>query len=211
TLINILNAQNENQYVNEQLIDAFYSREMEKYKILLSEGVLLSKLGLLNPVVQTMLEQDPDYVPLSVDTLPLEHDFDKDGVADESDVSVNSLAGDAVTDLGVSQKYDSSYIYRQIASPAKTQEQVVEANGSLKETPLQLNVSTRFNFDAFVAGSLQPSKTLNEKMMRDLVKQARSYSTKTPLHITVSSNEYDNEAQNYALSLQLCLVSATGL
>ncbi len=202
TLINILNAQNENQYVNEQLIDAFYSREMEKYKILLSEGVLLSKLGLLNPMVQAMLEEDPNYVPLSNDVLPLEHDFDKDGVADQSDVSVNSLAGDAVTDLGISQKYDSSYIYKKTALPTEAQEQVIAANGSLKETPLQLNISTRFNFDAFVPGSLQLSKTLTNKMMRDLVAQARSYSTKTPLYITVSTNEYDNEAQNYALSLQ---------
>ncbi len=202
TLINILNAQNENQYVNEQLIDAFYSREMEKYKILLSEGVLLTKLGLLNPMVQAMLEQDPNYVPLSSDVLPLNHDFDKDGVADQSDVSVNSKAQDAVNSLGISKSYNSGYIYQKNTLPSAVKEQVIETTGSLKETPLELNVSTRFNFDAFVAGSLQLSKTLNNKMMRDLVAQARSYSTKTPLYITVSSNEYDNETQNYALSLQ---------
>ncbi len=201
-LINILDAQNECLYVNEQLIDAIYSREMEKYKILLSEGLLLSKLGLLNPMAQNMIDQDDKYLPLSQDVLPLTHDFDRDTILDDADLSINSKKGDAVNSLGVNKKYDISYVYETAQKKGPEQENVIGPKDSLAQKPMQFNVTTRFDFDAFLKGTLRLSEVIVDKKMKELVKQARAYSTQTPLYITVSTNEYDNPAKNYALSLQ---------
>ncbi len=201
-LINILDAQNEHLYINEQLIDAIYSKEVEKYKILYSEGVLLTILGLLNPQAQAMLERDDTYKPLSKDDLPLGHDFDRDSVPDDVDISVNSRAKTVVNNLGVNKRYDISYIYEVASDQKDHAENIIGPDGSLKEHPITLNVTTRFNFDAFLQDTLRLSPVLADKMMRELVEQAKTYSVETPLYIMVSTNEYDDANKNYNLALQ---------
>ncbi|PID42673.1 MAG: hypothetical protein CSB48_08840, partial [Proteobacteria bacterium] len=202
SLINILDAQNEHQHVNEQLVDAIYSREMEKYRILLAEGVLLSKLGLLNPLAQRMINEDDNYVPFSNDDLPLNHDFDQDGVADDRDVSVNNLKDTRVNELGIDQGYDSSYIFATVVGNAKEAENVIGRKDSLAKKPMRLNTTTVFDFNAFLPGGAALTDTMSQKMMKQLVKQARSYSVQTPLYIRVSTNEYDDANENYNLSIQ---------
>ncbi len=201
SLINILDAQNENQYVNEQLVNAIYTRELEKYKVLLSEGLLLSRLGLLNPLAQAMIEQDKTYVPLSKDHLPLSHDFDQDKVMDDVDVSMNSLPNDNVNQLGIRKTYDSRYIHETIQQDNEEAETIIGPNDSLEKEPMQLNVTTRFDFDAFLPNGIALTTTMTKSMMKELVKQARAYSTQTPLYITVSTNEYDDSNANYILAL----------
>ncbi len=202
SLINILDIQNEYRHISEQLIDTVYSREIEKYRILLSEGILLSELGLLNPLAQTMIEKDSGYVPFSNDELPLEPDFDQDQVMDDIDVSMNSLAGEQVNELGISSKYDSSYIYRQAGPESGASEVVISAGDSLKKKPLQVNVDTRFDFDVFLPKSAGLSSDMTSRFMKELVHQARDYSTEFPLYLTVSTNEYDKEDDNYALAIK---------
>ncbi len=204
SLINILDAQNEHQHVNEQLVDAIYSREMEKYRILLAEGVLLSKLGLLNPLAQRMIDEDHHYVPFSDDDLPLNHDFDQDGVADDRDVSVNNPKGTQVNELGIDQNYDSGYLFATAVGSVEVEEaeNVIGRKDSLVKKPMRLNVTTKFDFNAFLPGGAALTNTMSQKMMKQLVKQARSYSVQTPLYITVSTNEYDNADKNYRLSIE---------
>ncbi len=202
SLINILDAQNENQYVSERLVEAVYSREEKKYKILYSEGVLLSKLGLLNPLAKTMIETDSGYVPMSDDVLPLNNDFDQDGVEDAVDVSMNSAADDSVNGLGINKKYDVHYILDTVAQDNDRAENIVGSKDSLARKPLQLNVSTRFDFDAFLPGGLSLTSIMTKKMMKDLLEQSRAYNVQTPLFITVSTNEYDDETKNYTLALE---------
>ncbi len=201
SLINILDAQNENQYVNEQLVNAIYARELEKYKVLLSEGLLLTKLGLLNPLAQSMIEQDKTYVPLSKDNLPLSQDVDADGVPDDADVSMNSLPADQVNELGISKSYDASYLHEKTPLRSKTPDNLIGPKDSLKKNPMRLNVTTRFDFDAFLPKGTGMTTTMTKSMMKELVRQARAYSTQTPLYITVSTNEYDNPDANYTLAL----------
>ncbi len=202
SLINILDAQNENQYVNEQLINAVYSREMEKYKILLSEGVLLSRLDLLNPLAQSMIEHDRDYKPLSRDTLPLSQDSDGDKILDHVDVSMNSLPGDQVNTLGISRSYNSSYIYEAPEQAPDEGENVIGPKDSLVKKPMRLNITTMFDFDAFLPKGTGLTDTMTKSMMKELVRQARTYSTQMPLYITVSTNEYDDPDRNYTLGLE---------
>ncbi len=202
SLINILDAQNENQHVNEQLVNAVYSRELEKYKVLRSEGLLLAKLGLLNPAANAMMEQDKEYKPLSLDDLPLSLDMDGDGVADNADVSMNSLPNDQVNKLGISTDYDTRYIYETALHGKEKAENRVKKTDSLAKKPMRLNVTTRFDFDAFLPKSTALTTTMTKKMMKALVKQARAYSTQTPLYITVSTNEYDDADANLALALE---------
>ncbi len=201
-LINILDAQNENQYVNEQLIDALYSREMEKYKILRSEGVLLSRLGLLNPQAQAIIQEDGNYVPLSNDDLPLHHDFDQDTVPDRVDVSMNSRPGVSVTLLGVNKRYDMGYVFEKALQPSDQKETRIGPEDSLAKHPMKINIITRFDFDAFLPGSKGLTQSMTQKMMKDLVKQSRAYITQTPLYIMVSTNEYDDADVNYSLALE---------
>ncbi len=202
SLINILDAQNENQRVTEQLVNAVYSREMEKYRVLLSEGMLLQKLGLLNPLAQTMVEKDDNYQPLSNDALPLSNDFDRDTIVDEVDVSVNSQAGDRVNDLGVNKKIDSSYLYAVPQQEGTPAENHIGPDDSLKKKPMTLGVTTLFDFDAFSSESIGLSDIISKKMMKEMVRQARDYSTRAPLYITVSSNESDDPDVNYSLALR---------
>ncbi len=201
SLINILDAQNENYYASQQLVDSIYSREAEKYRVLLSEGVLLSTLGLLDPAVEAMIEKDDRYQPLGDDELPLTDDFDADTVLDDHDVSVNSLKESVVNELGIARSYDSSYIYQQDKAK-KGEEIVIGAQDQLKKKPLQLNTTMRFDFDAFLPEGVGLSETMTGKMMKELVHQARKYSAKSPLFIMVGTNEYDDVAKNYSLSLK---------
>ncbi len=202
SLINILDAQNENFYIHEQLVDAIYSREREKYRILLAEGVLLSRLGLLNPRVQAMIAGDDRYEPLGDDTLPLSDDFDLDGVLDEGDVSVNSLPDTTVDELGIDRRYDSGYIYETAAGDVDEEVIVIGRGDSLKKKPLRKGVVTLFDFDAFLPKGTGLTEIMTSKMMKDLVTQARSSRAGSPLFITVSTNEYDDPAANYSLGLQ---------
>ncbi len=202
SLINILDAQNENQYVNEQLINTIYTREQEKYKVLRSEGRLLTTLGLLRPEVAAMIEDDTNYKPLGSDELPLSDDLDNDGVADDVDVSMNSLPDDTVNSLGISTAYDSRYIQEEAAAGEAMEENRIGVEDSLKEKPMQLNVVTRFDFDAFLPKSTGLTTVMTKKMMKEMVRQARAYSRQTPLYLTVSTNEYDDADANYELALQ---------
>ncbi len=202
SLINILDAQNENQYVSEQLINAIYTREQEKYKVLHSEGRLLTTLGLLRPEIAAMINEDKNYTPLDADKLPLSEDLDNDGVADDVDVSMNSRPDDEVNGLGISTAYDSRYIQEKVAERVDITENRVGREDSLNEKPMQFNVVTRFDFDAFLPKSSGLTTTMTKKMMKELVRQARAYSRQTPLYLTVSTNEYDDANANYALALQ---------
>ncbi len=202
-LINILDAQNENFYIHEQLVDATYSREREKYRILLSEGVLLSRLGLLDSRVQAMIAGDDRYEPLGDDTLPLVDDFDLDGVLDESDISVNNLPEVTVDELGIDKEYDSGYIYDKADSKAADEDVVVIGlEDSLEEKPMRVNTVTMFDFDAFLPKGTGLTEIMTSKMMKDLVSQARTSMAGSPLFITVSTNEYKDPAANYSLGLQ---------
>ncbi len=201
-LINILDAQNENQHVNEQLINAVYARELEKYKVLQSEGLLLAKLGLLNPAAKAMMEGDKDYKPLSPDDLPLSLDMDGDGVTDDADVSMNSLPTDRVNKLGISTDHDTGYIHETVVHDREEAEILIKKTDSLAKKPLRLNVTTRFDFDVFLPEGTALTHTMTDKMMKEMVKQSRAYSTQTPLYITVSTNEYDDPDANYILALE---------
>ncbi len=201
-LINILDAQNEHQYVNEQLINAQYSRELEKYKVLLSEGVLLSRLGLLSSQAQALIQGDDTYVPLSNDTLPLTHDFDQDSVLDRVDVSMNNRPGTAVNQFGVNEKYDMAYAFETTLPSSDQKETRIGPDDSLAQHPIQMDTVTRFDFNAFLPGSKGLTQPMTRKMMKDLVKQARRYISQTPLYITVSTNEYDDADANYNLALE---------
>ncbi len=201
-LINILDAQNENQHINGQLIDAVYSRELEKYKILLSEGVLLTRLGLLNPQTQSLIQGDDNYVPLSNDALPLNLDFDQDNVPDRVDVSMNNQPGTAVNLLGVSQKHDMAYVFEATSPPSSRKENLIGPKDTFSKHPIQLDTVTRFNFDVFLPGSKGLTQSMTRRMMKDIVKQARTFTTQAPMYITVSTNEYSNAAANYTLALE---------
>ncbi len=202
SLINILDAQNEYQYIEEQLIDALYSLETEKYRILYSEGLLLSRLNLITPKASAMMDKDAKRVALSRDTLPVSTDFDNDKVADNVDVSVNSLAGDEVSELGISSKYDAGYIYQKAKNSAKPVENMVKKGDSLKKLPIDIGVTTHFDYNVFVKGKVRVDNILLNKHMKDLILQAKTHSAETPFYIISSSNEEGSTGYNYNLALK---------
>ena len=80
-----------------------------------------------------MIEEDNNYKPFSADTLPLPHDSDQDGAADDIDVS---------------------HIYETAPQPAGQKEIVIGPKDSLTQKPMEMDVVTRFDFDDFLPGTL---------------------------------------------------------
>ena len=80
-----------------------------------------------------MIEEDNNHKPFSADTLPLPHDSDQDGAADDIDVS---------------------HIYKTAPQPAGQKEIVIGPKDSLTQKPMEMDVVTRFDFDDFLPGTL---------------------------------------------------------
>ncbi len=84
----------------------------------------------------------------------------------------------------------------------KETENIIGQTDSLDQKPIRQNLTTLFDFDAFMAKGTGLTNTMTKYMMKDMVKQSRAYSTKAPLYITVSTNEYDDADANYILALE---------
>lgn len=201
-LITILDAQNEYQNAQDQLISMQYDLLIEKFRVLQAQGTLLASLGLLTDEVETLLKQNAkDKKPMSKDTLPLSEDFDGDGVKDPQDLSVNNIPNELVNSLGVNKKMMvESKLDNTIVKTETTKVRIIKSKQDMIDNPIKPGVLARFDFVSFAPESIELSSA-SQNTMRYLVNQLKNYASEGMLYVTVGTNEFDNEALNYKLAM----------
>ncbi|MBS9782835.1 MAG: TolC family protein [Arcobacter sp.] len=200
-LITILDAQNEYQNAKEQLLSVRYDLLSEKFRVLYSQGTLLKDLNLLSAQMENLLKKDAKLKVMVKDKLPLNRDFDKDGVKNREDLSVNNIPQTLVNALGVDKKMMKlNKIDESIVKNIKEKVVIINNRKDMRNKPVKPGVLTRFDFVSFKPKSIELS-TGSKDVMRYLIKQIKNYSSEGMIFIKIGTEEFKNENKNRKLAL----------
>ncbi len=201
-LIAILDAQNEYQNTKEQLETLKYNLLSEKFRVLYSQGTLLKDLKLLSPKVIELMNESKKLKVLSKDKLPLDYDFDKDGVKNKKDISVNNTPNTQIDELGINLKMlKTNKIEDSLIKKIQEKIIIIKDKKDLVKNPIKTNVLVRFDFVSFKPHSIELSES-SKDTMRYLIEQIKKYSSEGMLYIKIGTHEYKDEFKNRDLALK---------
>lgn len=199
-LINILDAEIEYQNSKAQLQALTSELLSSKYRLLYSMGALVEDLNIDIPLAKELVVARNAY-PASKDRLPLDHDFDSDGVIDKLDVSVNSIMEQAVNKFGETEDMTLAYLEEPVKADLPDKLKAIKDKSDLQLQGVKPDVPTEIGFVTFDKNSQELSKDA-KTLMRELLPQLKRLASDGLIKITVTQGDSSSEADQYLLALQ---------
>jgi adhesin transport system outer membrane protein len=200
-LINILDAENEYQNMRAQLASVQFEYLTSKYRVLYSIGALYESLKLETPEAKKVRTAKRP-VTASIDVVPPPSDFDRDGVADKNDISMNSRAGSKVNLFGEDEEKSRKFLQDPAAKgEGQTGEVAIKTRADLESNAIKPDRTVRLDIVSFVRESVELVEE-SKKIMRPLVEQLKKLASDGIIQIRVLTSELKTDRENYMLALK---------
>lgn len=199
-LINILDAEIEYQNSKAQLQALSSDLLTSQYRLLYSMGALVEDLQIEIPLAKELVAARKAY-PASKDRLPLNNDFDNDGVTDKLDVSVNSFIDQAVNKFGETENMTLAYLEEPVKQSLSEELKAIKDKSELQLQGVKPDVPTEIGFVTFNKGSQELSAEA-KTLMRELLPQLKRLSSDGLIKIIVTQGDTSSDADQYLLGLQ---------
>ncbi len=199
-LINILDAEVEYQNARAQL-EALRSDLMtSQFRLLYSMGAIAEDLGIEIPMAKELAAVRLSR-PASKDRLPLNSDFDGDGISDKVDVSVNSLKDQVVNSFGETQEMTLAWLEEPVKKELNTELMAIKNKADLQIQGIKPDLPAEMAFVSFEKDSkeLSPEAKI---LMRELLPQLKRFSSDGLIKVSVTHGDATAEASQYLLALQ---------
>ncbi len=196
-LINILDAEVEYQNLRSQLAALRADLLISKYRLLYSIGAIVEDLGLEIPYAKELAEAKRAR-PAGKDELPLIKDLDQDGIFDNVDVSVNSLKGEIVNELGEKDDLVKEYLSESTNTKLNDELVLIKTKADLQLKSIKPDVPTEMDFISFEPNSeeLSPQAKI---LMREIIPQLRRLADDGQIKITVTEGKSGSDSELLAL------------